>query len=224
MRRSIVLIALVLFGCRQEKQAQPTREPQQPPQATSSTALTSTSTSALPKPAARSTPDRCAGDGSYSQAVDCYRQTSRIDFTFEEPTRLQAKGEMSRPRMGAEMLRFRLTGGGADDGEWNAEARAAGVVWSRGGKRVTSAPPIADRLWQLTTLYIDPQKKEGEAQRTGTEPIGGEDCIRYHFTDANNGAGHDVWVSTSDGHIVALKRESRGAFPSYSLTVRKMGK
>jgi hypothetical protein len=227
MRRSVVLIALLMFvfACRQEKQAQPSRAPQQsPPLPTSSTALTATSTSAFPKPAARSTPDRCAGDGSYSQAVDCYRQTSRIDFTFEEPTRIRAEGEMSRPTIGAERLRFRLAGSGADDGEWSAEARASGVVWSRDGKRVNSTPPTADRLWQLTTLYIDPQKKEREAQRTGTERIGAEDCIRYHFTDANSSAAQDVWVSTTDGHVVAMKRESRGAFASYSLTVRKMGK
>lgn len=131
---------------------------------------------------------------------------------------------MTRPTVGAERLRFRRSGSGSDDGEWSAEARASGVVWSRGGKRVASAPAIADRLWQLTTMYIDPQKKEGEAQRAGTERIGGEDCIRYHSTDANSGAGHDVWVSTTDGHIVAMKRESRGAFPAYSLSVRRMGR
>jgi hypothetical protein len=178
----------------------------------------------LAKPPNRSTPDHCAGDGTYAQAVDCYRQTSTLDFTIEEAKGLRAEGGMRRDTPGAERLRFTLKGAGGGDGEWTAEAKSTGVVWTHGGRRETSEPAIADRVWQRTTMYVDPQKKEGEPQRAGNEKAGGQDCIRYHFTDANSGDAHDVWVSTTDGHIVQMNVESHGVFPGYAMKIVKAGK
>ena len=172
----------------------------------------------------RSTPDRCAGDGSYAQAVDCFRSTSALAFSITEAKGVRAEGEMTRPTIGAEHERFTLHGAGGDDGQWSAEAKAAGVIWTHNGQRATAEPAVADRIWQRTTLYADPQKKEGEAGRAGGELIDAQDCIRYRFTDANNGDVHDVWVSTIDGHIARIKVEAHGAFPSYEMTLTKTGK
>jgi hypothetical protein len=218
MRRLTLALLLLVVACRQERPAPPAPQQNRPPAPKPAAAVHPPLT---PPKVNRSTPDRCAGDGSYGQAVDCFRSTSRAVFSIVEPKGLRAEGEMTRSTIGAEREQFTLHGAGRDDGEWSAETKATGVIWTHGGKRTPSEPPVADRIWQRTTLYIDPQKKEGEAQRAGNESVGGEECIRYRFTDANNGDLHDVWISTADGHIVRIKVEGHGAFPSYEMRVTK---
>ncbi len=217
----MLALLLIAAACRQERAPAPKAERNPAP------APKPTAAAPVPAPSPkvdRSTPDHCAGDGSYAQAVECFRSTSRLEFSIDEAKGVHAEGEMTRTTMGAEREHFTLRGAGRDDGLWSAEAKAAGVIWTHGGQRTASEPPVAGRIWQRTTLTIDPQKKEGEAQRAGTETVAGEECIRYRFTDANNGDVHDVWVSTHDGHIAQIKVDAHGAFPSYEMTVTKAGK
>jgi hypothetical protein len=96
-----------------------------------------------------------------------------------------------------ERVRFK----GSDGVTWIGEAKAAGVIWSRNGKHEQSPPDITNRVWQRTTMVLDPQKKEGGPQLAGTEALAGEMLNHYHFTNANSGEANDVWVSTRDGRI-----------------------
>lgn len=141
----------------------------------------------------KSTPARCAGDGSYVQALECFRITSGFHFTLDD-----VSGEMARPTPGMEKVTFK----GSDGATWIGEAKKAGVVWSRNGKHELSPPDITNRVWQRTTMLLDPQKKEGSPQLAGTETISGEPTNHYHFTNANSGEANDVWVSIRDGRIV----------------------
>ena len=95
-----------------------------------------------------------------------------------------------------ERVQFRASGA-----SWIGEAKHTGVVWSRNGKHEQSPPEITNRVWQRTTMVLDPQKKEGAPQLAGAEPLGGETFNHYHFTNANSGEANDVWVSTKDGRI-----------------------
>lgn len=114
-----------------------------------------------------------------------------------DPRGVQAEGEMTRSTPGMERVRFK-----ASDGiSWIGEAKPAGVVWSRNGKHEQAPPDITNRVWQRTTMVLDPQKKEGGPQLAGTEPLAGELLNHYHFTNANSGEANDVWVSSTDGRI-----------------------
>jgi hypothetical protein len=141
----------------------------------------------------RSTPEKCAGDGSYEQALDCFRISSGFHFALDGVT-----GEMRRPTPGMESVRFRTR----DDMAWTGEAKHQGVVWSRNGAHDVSPPDIVNHVWQRTTMVLDPQKKEGSPQLAGTETIAGVPANHYHFTNANSGEANDVWVSSRDGRIV----------------------
>lgn len=151
----------------------------------------------------KSTPSRCAGRGTYEDALDCFRMTSGFHFTLDG-----AKGEMTRPMQGMESVRFVEKGGSTSLGEWLGEAKKTGVVWSRNGKHELSPPDVTYHVWQRTTMVLDPQKKEGIAQLSGVESVNGEPCNHYHFTNANSGEVNDVWVSTKDGRIVKWKAGS----------------
>ena len=140
----------------------------------------------------KSTPSRCAGDGSYVQALECFRITSGFHFTLGD-----VSGEMTRPTPGMEKVTFK-----SDGATWIGEAKKAGVVWTRNGKHELSPPDITNRIWQRTTMLLDPQKKEGKPQFVGAETVNGESCNHYHFTNANNGEANDVWISAKDGRIV----------------------
>jgi hypothetical protein len=140
----------------------------------------------------RSTPQKCAGDGSYEQAIDCFRMSAGFHFTLDG-----VRGEMSRPTLGLERVQFKK-----DGVTWTGEAKHQGVVWSRNGAHELSPPDLVNHVWQRTTMVLDPQKKEGSPQLAGTETISGEPCNHYHFTNANSGEANDVWVSTRDGRIV----------------------
>jgi hypothetical protein len=141
----------------------------------------------------RSTPQKCDGDGSYEQALDCFRISSGFHFTLDG-----VRGEMTRSTPGLERVQFKA----ADGVTWIGEAKHQGVVWSRNGAHELSPPEVVNHVWQRTTMVLDPQKKEGSPQLAGTETISGEACDHYHFTNANSGEVNDVWVSTRDGRIV----------------------
>jgi hypothetical protein len=196
--RRLLVILLLFVACGRETRDESARTmtlPSSPPPAR-------TSTRAQPPPvatraAATSTPQRCAGDGSYEQALDCFHISAGFRFVLTDKDGFRAEGTMTRPTPGLE--RVELT---ADGAKWVGEAKKAGVVWSRNGAHQQSPPEFTNRVWQRTTMVLDPQKKEGKAQLAGEETIGGEDCNHVHFTNANNGDANDVWVSRRDGHVV----------------------
>jgi len=104
---------------------------------------------------------------------------------------LTARGELQRPRIGEERVTI---------GEWTAEAKAGGIVWTRGGKAATPTPEL-ERLYQRLTLWLDPQKKEGSPQLAGSDAK----TNHYHFTDANSGEAYDVVVAKADGRLVDVR-------------------
>jgi hypothetical protein len=144
----------------------------------------------------KSTPQKCAGDGSYEQALDCFRISSGFHFTLDG-----IRGEMTRPTPGLERVQFKS----ADGATWIGEAKHQGVVWTRNGAHELSPPDVVNHVWQRTTMVLDPQKKEKSPQLAGTETISGEPSNHYHFTNANSGEANDVWVSTRDGRIMKWK-------------------
>jgi hypothetical protein len=189
MRRAAALALVVLLAaCGKERPAESpapaTAAP--PPQSTPVAAPP-----AAPKKPLRSTPQKCAGDGSYDQAVECVRIAAHLAFTSSF-----GDGELTRPTPGAERMTVR-----AHDGAWTAEAKPTGIVWTHDGKHATNVPQPLERLYQRLTLFPDPQKKEGSAKLAAKE---GE-TNRYEFTDANNGDRYVVWVSTVDGHMAKLQ-------------------
>jgi hypothetical protein len=188
--RRLLIVMLLCAACGREQRDESARTmtlPSNPPVPRAKAQPAATS-----RPAGKSTPSHCAGDGSYEQALDCFRISTGFHFTLGDAT-----GEMSRPTPGAERVRFKS--GGA---EWSGEAKHAGVVWSRNGKHDLSPPAITNEVWQRTTMVLDPQKKEGSPQLLGVESPAGEAAKHYHFTNANSGEANDVWVSTRDGRIV----------------------
>lgn len=192
MRRAAA-VAMVAFAvaCGKER---PAEQPVVPARAASTSTATSTIPATPPviarKPL-RSTPQKCAGDGSYEQAVDCIRMAAHLQFTSS-----LGDGEMTRPTLGAERMTVR-----GHDGAWTAEAKPTGIVWMHDGKHASNPPQLLEHLYERLTFFPDPQKKEGSAKLAGEE--GGSN--RYEFTDANNGDRYVVWVSTTDGHIAKLQ-------------------
>lgn len=200
-KRLIIIAALLAAACgREETEPNSTTLPASPPRPHTSTAATGGIITSPPPPNVhvpnRSTPEKCAGDGSYEQALDCFRIASRFSFVLSDAKGVVAEGEMTRSTPGLERVQFKAGGT-----SWIGEAKHSGVVWSRNGKHEQSPPDITNRVWQRTTMVLDPQKKEGPAQLAGTEPIGAETFNHYHFTNANSGEANDVWVSTRDGRI-----------------------
>jgi hypothetical protein len=200
MKRLIVIVALLAAACGgEEPESRTTTLPASPPRPHTSTAIGGIIPSPPPPHVHvpnRSTPQKCAADGSYEQALDCFRMASRFAFVISDAKGVVAEGEMTRSTPGLERVQFKA--GGAS---WLGEAKHSGVVWSRNGKHEQSPPDITNRVWQRTTTVLDPQKKEGAPQLAGAEPLGGEMFNHYHFTNANSGEANDVWVSTRDGRI-----------------------
>jgi hypothetical protein len=198
MKRLIVLVTLLCFACGREKpESETTTLPASPPRPHTGIGgiIPSPPPVSIRKPN-RSTPQKCAGDGSYDQALDCFRISSGFAFILDNPHGVQAQGKMTRSTPGMERVQFKA----ADGVSWTGEAKAAGVVWSRNGKHELSPPDITNRVWQRTTMVLDPMKKEGTPQPT-FEKSGGETLNHYHFTNANSGEVNDVWVSAKDGRI-----------------------
>lgn len=199
MRRWIVFVALCFAACGREA-PETTTLPASPPRSRTATSLGGVIPEQPPaavRAANRSTPQKCAGDGSYELAIDCFRITAGFHFAIRDTTG-RAEGEMTRSTPGMERVRFRTS----DGAEWVGEAKPSGVVWSRNGKHEQSPPDITNRIWQRTTMVLDPRKTEVVPQLAGVEPVGGEPCNHVQFTNANSGEANDVWVSTRDGRIV----------------------
>lgn len=191
--KKIVLVGLLVFvACGREERDDSTRTmtlPRNPPVPPSAREAPYRGIT----PSAKSTPSRCAGNGSYEQALDCFRMTTGFHFRLDG-----LRGEMTRPTPGLERVQFKSWEGDT----WIGEAKHQGVVWTRNGVREQSPPDFADYAWQRTTMVLDPQKKEGSPQFVGADPLSGGLAKHYHFTNANTGDANDVWVSTSDGRIV----------------------
>lgn len=126
------------------------------------------------------------------------KSAPRFRFVLADSA-LRAEGEMSRETIGKEQVTFTANGE-----EWRAATGRKGVVWERrDGSKWTevNAPDYGNRLFQLVTLAIDPQKTEGAAQLTGSENF----LNHYRFTNANTGAVHEVWVDQKDSHVARMK-------------------
>jgi len=191
VKRIVFLLLLLCTACGREETSNTTTAA--PPVPT--TSIPAPQPAAPPRAVSRSTPQKCAGDGSYDQALDCFRMTTGFHFALDG-----VRGEMTRPTLGAERVQFKSA-----NVTWIGEAKHQGVVWSRNGVHELSPPEVANQIWQRTTMVLDPQKTEGSPQLAGTEPISGEPTNHYHFTNANTGDANDVWVSTRDGRIVKWK-------------------
>jgi hypothetical protein len=102
---------------------------------------------------------------------------------------------MTRKTPGAERIAVREY-----DGEWVAEVKPSGIVWTHDGKHATEVPPALEKLYQRLAIFPDPQKKEG------TPKLSMEGTVkRYDFTDANNGDRYSVWVAPDDGRITKMQ-------------------
>jgi|GEM_PF-549194 len=225
----LLVLLLVLGACRGEQPQTDTSVAKAPPAtATTPQPAPAAVDTAPPKmvavppsaPRAHSSAQKCAGDGSYVGAVDCFRMAAAVHFTIDEP-HAHLEGEVTRKTAGTERMDARVTRSGSADGDYHVEPRISGLAWTRNGKPLPSPPPLLERTWQRATLYLDPQKKEGKAQLAGTDTTAGIYCNIYRFTNANNGDRHEVWVSRDDGHLVLAKVESTStAFPSMTMTVK----
>jgi hypothetical protein len=192
MKRLAIVAMLLCAACGREEPSNTTTAAPAPRSATPIPAMPP----AAPRTSNRSTPQKCAGDGSYEQALDCFSMSSGFRFSLDG-----VRGQMTRPTPGLERVEFKNT----DGVTWIGEARHQGVVWSRNGAHELSPPDVANRVWQRTMMVLDPQKKEGSPQLAGTETLSGEPAKHFHFTNANNGEANDVWVSTRDGRLMKWK-------------------
>jgi hypothetical protein len=221
MRKRYLVVALALFAaCRGEQRASTSTQTQ----TTATTA--STATTPVPQPVAAppappkkiSSSTKCAGDGSYAKAVDCFRIAGRFHFVLEEPL-VRAEGDVTRPRPGMERVQFRAGGN-----EWIGETKATGVSWTRDGKNGVSPPAFVERVWQRVTTYVDPQKKEGKALLAGSDLLGSEPYNIYQFTSAATGASSVVWVSENDGRMMRIKTiplpQLADSSPEYTLEIQ----
>jgi hypothetical protein len=188
--KRLLLVLLLCTACGREEPSNTTTAP--PPASVPSASMPAAPSRGVNK----STPEKCAGDGSYEQALDCFRISSGFHFALDS-----VRGQMTRSTPGLERVQFK----GIDGITWIGEAKHQGVVWSRNGAHDASPPDVVNHVWQRTTMVLDPQKKEGSPQLAGTETISGEPCNHYHFTNANTGESNDVWVSTRDGRIAKWK-------------------
>lgn len=186
MRRGFFVLAVVFaVACQREKPEKPVSGIRHPGSGETRKAVTP-----APKAPLRSTPQHCAGDGSYVAAVDCIRIAAELHFKSSD-----GAGSMIRKTPGAE--RLVLDG---NDGEWIGEAKRTGIVWTHDGKAVKDVPQKVEKLWERLTVFPDPQKKEG------TPALSMEGNVRrYDFTDVNSGARYSVWVAPDDGHITKLR-------------------
>jgi hypothetical protein len=192
-----MVLLLLLAGCARHETPLPAARPRP----------------AAPKPVVVAAPPAHAH--TYDGAVQQFRESRGMKFDIAIG-KVKASGEMTRPTPGMERVTFNANGA-----QWTAEAKPSGVVWSRDGKRETSEPPWADRIFQWMTLYLDPPKA-APPQTAGTETIDGIACDHVRFTNANTGEACDAWIAQSDGHLVRVKTAGSGdAFPATELTVKR---
>jgi len=184
--RKALVVVLLIVACKKVEDRRPRLSPAAPPRGQAGAPVLHAN---VPKPRGVSTPAKCAGDGSYEQAVECFRMSSGFRFHVVAPS-LVAGGTLIRPRIGEERVTI---------GAWTAEAKPGGIVWTRGGQPAKPTPEL-ERLYQRLTLWLDPQKSEGAPQLADSDAK----TSHYHFTDANSGEAYDVAVAKDDGRIVML--------------------
>lgn len=172
MNRRIAIALALLAACSREQKAPPPAQPPARP---------------VPKPVVVATA-KAPATGSYEAAVERFRISKRFHFTFNG-----GEGSLERPRQGMERVKVRT---GHDD--WVAEVKPNGVVWTKDGKHELDVPQSLQQLYQRVTIFPDPQKKEGSAQRVGDT---------FVFTNANGGEHYVVKVA--DGNIVELKIDNQ---------------
>jgi hypothetical protein len=189
--KKALVVLLVLAACRRSLEDRRSRLSPPPPKGQARVpVLHKEAPTQVPKPRGVSTPSKCAGDGSYEQAVECFRMSSGFRFRVASPA-VNGSGLLQRPRIGEERVTL---------GDWTAEAKAGVIVWTRGGKPATPSPEL-ERLFQRLTLYLDPQKKEGAPQLVDANG----NANHYRFTDANSGEAYDAYVAKDDGRLVELR-------------------
>jgi hypothetical protein len=172
------------------------RETPAPPATTSSAPATDPSavSTAAGTPPVAAAPTK----GTYDEGMLWLKSAPRFRFALTDAA-VRAEGEMTRETIGREKVTFTAAGQ-----QWRATTGTKGVVWERregSAWKETNAPDYGNRLFQLVTLAIDPQKSEGAAQLAGTEAS----LNRYRFTNANTGAVHEVWIDANDNHIARMK-------------------
>ena len=188
-RRSLAALLLTiatLVACRGEQPATNT----QPPASTATTATTATAAPPVITGVATATAPLNAQ--TYESAARWYGATHGFHFTMKTAG-FAIEGDMERTTPGAERVRFTHQGA-----EWIGAAERTGVIWykrANGSWTKATPPPFADMAFQRATLWFDPQKKEGEAQKTGDRS--------YRFTDANSGSVYDVSVD-EQGRIASV--------------------
>ena len=165
MNRRTAILLVFLAACSREEKQVPVAQP-------------------APKPVVAPAPAKAPESGSYEAAVERFRISKGFHFTFDG-----GDGSLDRPRQGMERVKVRT---GRD--EWVAEVKPNGVVWSKNGKHEMDVPQSLQQLYQRVTIFPDPQKREGSAQRAGDA---------FVFTNANGGEHYAVKVV--DGNIVELK-------------------
>jgi hypothetical protein len=197
LMKKVIVLCLFALACRRETPAPPSSpQPAAPvPKA------------ANPAPAPVATAPR--GDASYDKAVEWMRTASAYHFDATIGG-AKASGDLTRERIGAEKLRFRI---GSD--EWTAERKLTGVAWFRNGKHDTNEPALADRIYQWMTFFPDPQK-------SGLQVVGTEgDTTHVRFTIVNTKETEDVWIRPADNHLVRLTTSGAGnVFPAMELKIR----
>ncbi|HEX8154107.1 MAG TPA: hypothetical protein VF698_13320 [Thermoanaerobaculia bacterium] len=175
MRVRLLLIALVLVACRKEV---PIAKTAAPP-------ATATTAPAAPAPKPQS-------EHTYRGAGEWFNSTHGFRFTMKGAG-FDVAGAMLRTTPGAERVRFDAGGR-----QYQGVAERTGVVWytrAGGGTWAKGTPPpYADQVYQRATIFIDPAKVEGEAQRTGSG---------FRFTDTNGGDRHELTLDPA-GRITKI--------------------
>lgn len=194
---AVLLSTALVIACGREQPATDT-----PPPASSTTTATATTA----PPTATAPPPVPANAPTYEGAAQWYARTRGFHFTMKS-AEFAIEGDLERITPGAERVRFTH-----DGSEWIGAAERSGVVWykrANGSWTKSAPPPFADMAFQRATLWFDPQKKEGSAQKNGEQG--------YRFTDANSGSVYDVGVD-AQGRIASVN--VTGASP-FSMTITK---
>jgi hypothetical protein len=119
--------------------------------------------------------------------MEWIQSTPGFDFALDE-SGAHFEGTLERETIGMERMALRT---GSE--QWRATTVADGVRWERkeGDSWVVDEAPVwGGRVFQRLTLPLDPQKREGSAQRIDTA----DGLTHYRFTNANSGEQHDVWI------------------------------
>jgi hypothetical protein len=138
-------------------------------------------------------PPVCVANGSYSQAVECFRIAELVRFRT-------ANGQGTLTRKGGVVRMVFYIATNQIKGSWTATAEKDVVVWAFNGVRVDVVPDDIARIFELVARYPGPTRKEGEPILTGRD----EKAITYEFTDEGSGENYVVKVDPASGHLRRL--------------------